>query len=107
MSMMCRSSSVTNNPTDETTDAKQNLSSVECDEQCRENDGTNNPDVIIDVCPFENVVPLHCVCATCCGCNVVSPIFSECMVYAERYCKHSDYFSHVCSECDYIQRFVK
>ena len=102
-------STMTNDSVNETTndaDVRQNVPSIESGKQGRENDESKNS----VVCPFESVIPLHCVCAIvglCCGCNVATPITPECMLYAERYCEHSDYFSHVCPGCDYIQRFVK
>ena len=107
---MSHASTVTNNSNNETTNdvvVGQNVLSNECVNRGCGNDESNNS----VMCPFESVRPLHCACVftigLCCGCNVVSPITPECMLYAERYCEHSDYFSHVCPGCDYIQRFVK
>ncbi len=106
---MSQTSTMTNNTNNETTNdvvVGQSVLSTGCGDQGRGNEASNNS----VVCPFESVIPLHCACAIvglCCGCNVVSPITDECMLYAERYCVRSAYFSHVCPGCDYIQRFVK
>ena len=72
-------------------------------EECQNFDvDSNSEDGEIVTCPF-NIFHTHCACLICCGCQLNMPGNQQCSGSANRVCKSSSYYGHVCTECcDYI-----